>query len=199
LVAPDIGLMKNERPPNGNRIRSKTELFCEGVIMNKAAEKQSKINYLKGDATKPIFAFGGDGKTEVRVIFHICNDIRRWGKGFVIAVSDRWPHAKNCYLTGSMDLGSVTLACVDGNLHVANLIAQRGITPSGNVPPIRYDAFRDCLIQLASWAQQVRLKGSLVSFHGPRMGAGLAGGDWKIIEGLIEERLGEFPVYIYDL
>ncbi len=42
-----------------------------------------QINYVKGDATAPI----GIGN---KIIVHICNDIGRWGKGFVMALSKKW-------------------------------------------------------------------------------------------------------------
>ena len=49
-----------------------------------------QINYLKGDATVP----AGDGP---KVIVHICNDVGAWGKGFVLAISKRWPTAERDY------------------------------------------------------------------------------------------------------
>ena len=41
------------------------------------------IQYLKGDATAP----KTHGK---KIIVHVCNDIGKWGKGFVLAISKRW-------------------------------------------------------------------------------------------------------------
>ncbi|MDB5329368.1 MAG: hypothetical protein JWP03_519 [Phycisphaerales bacterium] len=41
------------------------------------------IHYLVGDATAP----QGDGP---RIIAHVCNDLGRWGRGFVLALSKRW-------------------------------------------------------------------------------------------------------------
>jgi len=40
------------------------------------------INYRHGDATAP----KADGPV---VIVHVCNDVGKWGKGFVLAVSKR--------------------------------------------------------------------------------------------------------------
>ena len=42
------------------------------------------INYVKGDATSP-------QGTSPRVLVHVCNDLGAWGKGFVVAVSKKWP------------------------------------------------------------------------------------------------------------
>ncbi len=48
------------------------------------------IIYLKGDATKP----QSQGN---KIIAHICNDIGGWGKGFVLAISNRWKKPENEY------------------------------------------------------------------------------------------------------
>ena len=41
------------------------------------------IKYVTGDATNPIDTIDTN---ESKVIIHVCNDISRWGKGFVLAV-----------------------------------------------------------------------------------------------------------------
>lgn len=41
------------------------------------------ISYVVGDATEPL----GAGPF---VIAHVCNDLGRWGAGFVLALSKRW-------------------------------------------------------------------------------------------------------------
>ncbi|EGJ73150.1 hypothetical protein STTU_0361 [Streptomyces sp. Tu6071] len=43
-----------------------------------------EITYVRGDATAP----RGRGP---RVIAHVCDDRGGWGKGFVLALSRRWP------------------------------------------------------------------------------------------------------------
>ena len=42
------------------------------------------IAYTTGDATAP----EGDGP---KIIVHVCNDVGGWGRGFVMAISKRWP------------------------------------------------------------------------------------------------------------
>ncbi|MGB3404347.1 MAG: hypothetical protein WBA77_16810 [Microcoleaceae cyanobacterium] len=42
-----------------------------------------EIQYIKGDATSP--QVNGN-----KIICHICNDIGGWGKGFVLAISNKW-------------------------------------------------------------------------------------------------------------
>lgn len=154
----------------------------------------TKINYVKGDATCPVSVDG-----ETRVILHVCNDIGKWGKGFVMALSKKWPVTKQVYHQSSKELGSISLCKVDdanGVIIVCNMIAQHGIYTVNNIPPIRYDSLRACLNNIANWA---RAQNQRVSFHGPRFGAGLAGGKWIEIEALLIEILSDHPIYIYDL
>ena len=45
-----------------------------------------------------------------KVIAHICNDGGGWGKGFVLAVSARWPEPEREYrkaVPGGLTLGSI--------------------------------------------------------------------------------------------
>ena len=49
------------------------------------------IFYIQGDATKPI---GNDN----RLIIHCCNNIGKWGEGFVLALNKRWMEPYQNYL-----------------------------------------------------------------------------------------------------
>jgi O-acetyl-ADP-ribose deacetylase (regulator of RNase III) len=165
------------------------------------------IQYLKGDATRPI----GEGS---KCLIHICNTAGGWGAGFVIALSKRWADPEGQYrkwyrdkthpLFGDFALGSVGWVLVEPGLWVANMIAQAGYGRSGThqhktndeaeLPPIRYDALRTCLTKVAETAKS---KGSTI--HAPRIGCGLAGSTWDQIEPLIQETMRDLQVFIYDL
>lgn len=151
------------------------------------------INYRKGDATDPVKS---SDHPEIRVILHICNDLDRWGKGFVLALSKKWPQSKEVYHQSSKELGSCSLFQAEPGLYICNMIAQHGIRVADGVPPVRYDALRSCLKVLAGWAKSLPTP---VTFHGPRMGAGLAGGEWSQIETLLLEELAGYSISIYDL
>ena len=64
----------------------------------------------------------------------------------------------------------------------------------GNAP-IRYDAIKKGLSDVILFAKD---KGA--SVHMPRIGCGLAGGKWELIEPIILETLSEndIPVTVYD-
>jgi len=155
---------------------------------------KNKIKYIKGDATAP----EGEGK---KIICHICNDIGAWGAGFVMALSKKWGYpeyhyrARQRYPLGHVDVMSVD-ADADGKniIYVANMIGQHGIGPDVNgVPPIRYDALIDALSKVNKIAKEMD-----ATLHMPRIGAGLAGGDWDEISAIIEQ-CTTVPVTVYDL
>ena len=154
-----------------------------------------EILYIKGDATAPI----GSG---VKVITHICNDIGGWGKGFVLALSKKSKTREEAYRQWyksqeEFTLGAVQFVNVENELYVANMIGQHGIyKDSKGLPPIRYDAVRQCLKEVALFTIAHK-----ASVHMPRIGCGLAGGKWELMEQIIKEELitKEIAVTVYDL
>jgi O-acetyl-ADP-ribose deacetylase (regulator of RNase III) len=146
------------------------------------------MNCVKGDATLPIE--GGN-----RIIIHICNDVGKWGKGFVMALSKRWPELRDAYLRDPKTLGSFHIYKLEENIFVANLIAQHDIYTKNGLPPIRYDALQKCLTDLNEF---VIHNIPSPSIHAPRLGCGLAGGQWSLIEPILLQSL-TCPIYIYDL
>lgn len=164
------------------------------------------ISYVIGDATEPILEVGK------RVIAHVVNDQGAWGKGFVNAVSTKWPEAKSYYRKQAryakhhFGLGESQFIFVDDNLAVCNMIAQHGLYSSKNPVPLRYDALEQCLTKLAYGARSVSgaadaapIAPEKVSIHMPRIGCGLARGDWGRVSDLIEDALWDLSVYVYDL
>lgn len=161
------------------------------------------LTYVKGDATQP-------AGTDPKLLIHCCNDIGLWGAGFVMAISRRWPQPEDryneWYIKGGgadLPLGWVQPVKVLENLWVVNMIGQQGVGIRGKKePPIRYDAVRTCLTKVAKIALDPKYRGPFkaCSIHAPRFGAGLAGGDWNVIEQSIKEELVEkgLSVTIYD-
>lgn len=154
------------------------------------------IHYTLGDATDPI--------RRPAILAHICNDLGVWGKGFVLAVSRRWPHVAGRYRAWLRELdalriprlGAVQSVRLAEDLWIANLVAQHVLRAPGGGPPIRYEALAQCLRTLADFA---RVKGA--SVHMPRIGCGLAGGSWDRVEPLILDLLASqgVAVTVYDL
>ena len=149
------------------------------------------------------------------VIPHVCNNMGGWGRGFVVALSKRWPdglspehnyrhwyasrgvkaasHAANG--TIPFELGQVQFCkTTDTNITVANMIAQNGTVSDHNLKPIRYAALVSCM-------QQVSDHCHCQEIHAPKFGSALAGGNWELIEELIEELwCGRgLSVHVYEL
>jgi O-acetyl-ADP-ribose deacetylase (regulator of RNase III) len=154
------------------------------------------IDYVIGDATQP----SGEGP---KIIVHVCNDVGGWGRGFVAALSQRWPQPEERYRAwhrreekAPFALGEVQFVQVTETISVANLIGQRDLQSDGGIPPVRYDAIRKGLRRVAAEARRL---GATV--HMPRIGCGLAGGKWEFIERIVDEELvrAGVAVAVYDL
>lgn len=154
------------------------------------------LTFLTGDATNPA---GND----TRIIAHVCNNVGGWGRGFVLALTRRWDRPEAAYRAWARDsgrrlpLGKVQMVPVAPQLWVANMVAQHGVARDHRgLPPIRYGALTECLQTLAGHAEAMK-----ASVHMPRIGCGLAGGDWIRVEPLVREHLCDrgVPVTVYDL
>lgn len=166
------------------------------------------INYLKGDATDPIETGGN------QFIVHICNNRGGWGRGFVLALSKRWPEPeayyrrwfrdKTGFKEGRFQLGSIQVVPVREvpPIFVVNMIAQEGYGKNNqnlhqtnepnDRPPIRYDALERCLSSVSEFSGTV---------HMPRIGCSLGGGSWRHVEPIIQRTLvaAGLSVYVYDV
>lgn len=159
----------------------------------------TRLTVVQGDATRP----GGPGP---KIIVHVCNDVGAWGRGFVLALGSQYPAARQQYRAWAQGrdplpfaLGQVQFVTVHPDLHVANLIGQHGIARKDRTrqePPIRYDAVREGLGRVRDFAQHHQ-----ASIHMPRIGTGLAGGEWAVIQDLITAELvsAGLRVTVYDL
>ena len=152
------------------------------------------IRYIMGDATCP-------QAKGVKLICHVCNDMGRWGKGFVVAVSRRWRQPEEQYRAWyarrsgeDFRLGAQFIQ-VEPYIWVANMVAQRGTKVGSSGPPIRYEALAECLDRVGEKASELK-----ASVHMPRIGCGLAGGDWSRVEPLIVRSIiaQGLPISVYD-
>jgi O-acetyl-ADP-ribose deacetylase (regulator of RNase III) len=153
------------------------------------------IRYLTGDATDPQAA-------GPKIVAHVCNDLGGWGKGFVVAVSARWPQPEADYRAwhkagagGGFALGAVRFVPVRADIVVANMIGQHGIKTGSKGSPIRYEAIDAALARVAEKAVELG-----ASVHMPRIGCGLAGGKWERVEPLVARNLAAHgvAVTVYD-
>merc|ERR1712187_31106 len=171
-------------------------LPCSGDEKTVAAASvgSGKLYHVNGDASKAQYGKG------MKVITHVCNDKGLWGKGFVMAITDTWGKNpgklyRRWHKAGAdaeFGLGRVQLIPLTESVLVANIIGQKGIKTGSRGPPVRYEAINVGLDAVCSYAASVG-----ASVHMPRIGAGLAGGEWRRIEMMLESLLVKHGVDIY--
>lgn len=168
------------------------------------------IHYLEGDATQPV------DTNSPRIVAHVCNDVGRWGRGFVVPLGRRFPEAEARYRAWHRDgvhyvpspyaapeanvmdvvrfgLGAVQFVPVGPHLWVANMVAQAGLPSAENPRPLSLAALAVCLGRLDAFA---RAGGSTV--HMPRIGTGYGGHGWASVEGVVSANLTA-DAYVYTL
>ena len=137
------------------------------------------------------------------IIPHVCNNVGAFGAGFAGAVRNTYPEvATNFELLGRPRLGYVQFIPVlrepsyEYRLVFANMIAQNKTISQANPRPLNYEALVTCM---ANVRESVLKSGfDKVEFHCPKFGSGLAGGDWSLIELLIEDIWKDFKVVVYN-
>jgi hypothetical protein len=163
-------------------------------IDKKEIIQENAIDYRSGDATMP----QGEG---TKIIGQIVNNGAALGFGFGRAMAKNWPESARALRKWKEDhatfrLGMSKLTNLTADISVFQMLAQKGVTPNERSIGLKYAALRQCLSELRKVASDQR-----ASVHIPRIGAGQAGGEWSIIEGIITEELINrgIIVSVYDL
>ena len=136
--------------------------------------------------TGDLLALALDGRFDV--IVHGCNCMCQMGKGIAASIKTQFPAAYDADLkTAKGDrakLGTISTADIAGPgaaFTVVNAYTQfdyrRGPTPNAD-----YDAIRAAFKEI-----KIRFAGKRIGY--PKIGAGLAKGDWSIIAPIIDEEL----------
>jgi O-acetyl-ADP-ribose deacetylase (regulator of RNase III) len=175
-----------------------SELRVVGYVRPaEVAPEFHELMYRQGDATE--FVKPGNS-----AIVHIVNDrARNWGGlGFAGALKRKHSIAYNEYGVWAADnstdrkLGTVHIARLPGDQFVVSLVAQSGYGASKK-PRLRYSALDNSLNKTAQILHDLGVK----YVQMPKIGTGQAGGNWSVIEGIIQERLVSigFEVRVFDL
>lgn len=132
---------------------------------------------IKGDLIK----LGKDGVFDV--IVHGCNCFCTMGGGIAKSIRDNFPAAyevdQQTQRGDRNKLGTISFAEID-NLIVVNAYTQYRY--GRDKRHVDYDAVRDAFRRIKK-----QFAGKRIGY--PRIGAGLAGGDWKVISKIIDEEL----------
>jgi len=139
------------------------------------------MNIIKGDLVQ----LGLEGKFDV--IIHGCNCFCTMGAGIAKSIRDNFPEAYQADLKTNMGdknkLG--TYSCAQVNKQENRLTIVNGYTQydfSGENVLVDYGAIRDLFSKIKKNFQNQKI-------GYPKIGAGLAKGDWQIISGIISEEL----------
>ncbi|MEI6265821.1 MAG: ImmA/IrrE family metallo-endopeptidase [Sphingobacteriia bacterium] len=157
--------------------------------VNNTSEEIGKVVLVYGDATKP----RGKGK---KIIAQVVNTGAALGRGFGYSLSKNYPIVKEELQKWKKDkdsfkLGASNLVMVNSSLYIFQMLAQKGIFPTGLEIPLRYKELRMCLIELRNKAIELGC-----SIHMPAIGAGQAGGNWDIIIGMIHDELINYNIKV---
>lgn len=160
-----------------------------------AEERDGFLRYVVGDATR--LAFAGRSR---KYLVHVVNCAGKWGAGFSGAVSRRWPFAEKTYrrYRGEYRMGDIQKISVGGRTTVVNLFGQLDVRTPGTPKPISYGAVRRGLDALG---KLILKHGGTATVHMPRIGCGLAGGEWEEVQRIVEDELvaRRVRVYVYSL
>lgn len=145
------------------------------------------INYVKGD----LFDTGCD------IIAHGCNCRGGYGSGVAYTMAMKYPKARELYLEKYDEegwrLGDVQFVTVVGGKIIANCATQKDFLPRG-IRHANYSAIESVMKELKEYAQSRGLSVAI-----PKIGAGLAGGDWDVIEKIIETVFSDYDITVYYL
>jgi O-acetyl-ADP-ribose deacetylase (regulator of RNase III) len=126
-----------------------------------------------------------DGRFDV--IVHGCNCFCTMGAGIARAMREHFPEAYEADLStkkGAREkLGTISIAQIKRppvSLYVVNAYTQ--FDWRGRGVKVDYDALRRCMVEV-----KTRFPGLRIAY--PMIGAGLAGGDWTVIEKIIDDAL----------
>jgi O-acetyl-ADP-ribose deacetylase (regulator of RNase III) len=166
-------------------------------------EQYCGIVYAKGDCLI----------TPDRFILHGVNSEGTMGAGIAAQIAKRWPKVNSDYkqwTTGQFRLGqTLTVAVgVDRLTYIINACTQtlRGCGFASSARNVEYDAVEASFMEAAKFVNEYGRKfphpgGDQWPVSMPRVGAGLGGGRWAIIEAIVNTTFGDYdiPVTVWDL
>jgi O-acetyl-ADP-ribose deacetylase (regulator of RNase III) len=140
--------------------------------------------------------------TDCEIIAHGVNCQSKFGSGLAKTITERYPIVKGSYhglcehyksmgFGEGILLGMIQPIKVAPNRTIVNCFTQENYGYDGK-QYVDYEAIQDCFIKLK---EKYLDRGKTVAI--PKIGAGLGGGDWNIIEKIINEVIGENEIVVY--
>jgi O-acetyl-ADP-ribose deacetylase (regulator of RNase III) len=149
------------------------------------------IKYIKGDILE----------APQRYIAHGVNCRNKMGSGVAKVLLGKWSQVKSEYhslvkdllptlINGQEDLLGIIQPVDCGEKYIINMFTQENFGYDGK-QYLDYDAIRSCFNAL----KQLDVEELAI----PKIGCGLAGGDWEIVSKIIDEETDGINVYVYEL
>lgn len=144
------------------------------------------IEYVKGDVLE---APAGS------IIVHGCNTAGVMGSGVALAVKNKFPGAFEVYVREhyerGLDLGSNTYYIDESGIVIVNAITQKHYGRTGQ-RYVNYEAVAQSFDDIIRFIDERRFfqeatPWDTIAF--PKIGAGLGGGNWNIIQAIIDEAI----------
>jgi O-acetyl-ADP-ribose deacetylase (regulator of RNase III) len=136
------------------------------------------------------YCVGNVLKIESGIIVHGCNNVGVMGAGIAREIKQTYPEVYAVYKKESSDYGLVlgtisACAVVENDLINDKKIIVNAITQSlgGTGRQVSYDAIEHCFINVVKLQKSMKNNLPIVF---PKIGAGLGGGNWDIIEKIID-------------
>ncbi len=149
---------------------------------------RNKITYVSGDLFE----------THCRIIAHGCNARGVMNSGVAKIVRSEYPGAyeqyRNLGLAGCLTTGHVDIYVAPDSRIIANLITQSGYGYDGE-RYVSYDAVATACDTLDKHCARL----GITEVAMPRIGAGLGGGNWEVIEAIIETSFAYAKPIVYTL
>lgn len=134
----------------------------------------------------------------LKVIAHGCNCHGLMGSGIAKQIRDRWPNVYEVYRLKyqvmGLELGTILPVRTLDNRLVVNCMTQYDCGHDGRLY-VDYDAIEQCMVAINNHVDTWEV--TEVGF--PKIGAGLAGGDWDRIENIIVRAAKNFIPVVYTL
>jgi O-acetyl-ADP-ribose deacetylase (regulator of RNase III) len=153
---------------------------------------------------KIIYRTGDLLEAPEHIICHGCNAQGKMGAGIAVAIRKRYPKAFEDYRAlyeaqgNRLELGQVVFAeCPDGRV-VIDAVTQEFYGRDPSIVYVSYDAIRTAIRRIDAW-MAARKSAEVESVAFPKIGAGLANGDWDVIAQIIEDEARAFQPVVYTL
>jgi len=135
------------------------------------------MNYLEGDILD----------VNSGIICHQVNCHQTMGSGLALQIKNKYPYVFETYYKAPQLLGTTLVVPVipGGEVYVANLFGQD--LHDSRVRQTNYEALYRALEQLAIWVESCKTRnGMALPIYFPKgMSSSLAGGDWNIVQCMI--------------